>query len=68
MLTEADVFPNMGLSNQAHVRRLTLQDRARLRMCPFLLSASDLLAFANRNPIDDPDEIQDACTKLVTRT
>jgi hypothetical protein len=68
MLTEGDVFPNMGLSNPAHVRRLTLQERARLRMCPFFLTASDLLQTSGRLDCDDPDEIQDACSKPAPRT
>lgn len=68
MLTEAEVFRNLGLSKRFQVRRLTLQERAHLRMCPFLLSADDLLKTANRLTLDDPDEIQDACTKPVART
>ena len=64
MLREADLFPNVGLSNPTHVRDLLLQDRVYLRMIPSKISAYDLLT-AKRSPgvatDDDPDEVQNAC-------
>ncbi len=63
MLTLELLFPNVGRSNPTHLRRLTLQERARLLACPFFLTADDLLKLrTDPKPLDEPDEVQRVCT------
>jgi len=63
MLTEAMIFENIGRSNASDVRRLTLQDRTRLRMCPSSLTAKELIQSEGSFPTQsDADDIQDVCT------
>ncbi len=59
MLTEALVFPNIGRSDPNDLSRLTLQEKARLRMEPGILTARDLLnARGGKKLRDEPQEIQ----------
>jgi len=63
MLTEKSVFPNIGRSDPNDLARLTLQEKARLRMEPGVLTAKDLLAArGGRKVHDEPDEVQRVCT------
>jgi hypothetical protein len=66
MLTEEMLFPNLGRSNPSQVRRLTMQERARLVTCPFFLTADDLLKARNGKPArHEPDEVQIVCTTIT---
>lgn len=59
MLTEQALFPNIGRSDPQDLERLTLQEKARLRMEPGVLTARDLLtARGGRKVRDEPQEIQ----------
>lgn len=58
MLTEADIFPNLGGLTAPQVKELTLQERARLRMSPCLLSPQDLISLRDGAVRSDPDEVE----------
>ena len=59
MLTEAQIFPNIGRSNPNDLARLTLQEKTRLRMEPGILTARDLLTARGGKKIrDEPQEVQ----------
>ncbi len=59
MLTEAQVFPNIGRSDPNDLARLTLQEKSRLRMEPGILTARDLLnARGGKKLRDEPQEVQ----------
>lgn len=59
MLTEAQVFPNIGRSDPNDLARLTLQEKARLRMEPGVLTARDLLNQRGGKKLrDEPQEVQ----------
>lgn len=59
MLTEAQIFPNIGRSNPNDLARLTLQEKTRLRMEPGILTARGLLNARGGQKIrDEPQEVQ----------
>lgn len=65
MLTEDMLFPNVGRSNPSHMRKLTMQERARLVTCPFFLTAEELIkARGDARPRNEPDEVQIVCTTI----
>lgn len=67
MLTEKMVFPNIGRSDPNDLARLTLQERARLRMEAGILTARDLLnARGGKKVTDEPEEVQIACRAPAT--
>lgn len=64
MLTEAQIFPNIGFSKPADIAKLCLQDRVRLRVTASYLTAEDLVKMRTREgaiPRDEPDEVQCVC-------
>ena len=63
MLTERDLFPNLGRLTASEVSRLTMQERTLLRVCSVILTADDLTAMRDRTPNDDPDEVLLAITQ-----
>jgi len=60
MLTEALVFPNVRESSAEALAALSLQERVRMRACPFYLTADDLLTIRKdgERPRDDIDKTQ----------
>lgn len=56
MITERDVFPNLGRLTPSEVSRLTLQERVLLRVSAGFLSADDVISMRRHEPIDIPSE------------
>ena len=59
MLTQAMVFPNLPHDLAGEVRRLTIQEKAELRMSTVPLTARQLLERREgKRPFDEPDLVQ----------
>lgn len=58
MLTEGDVFPNLAGLTAGELGKLTLQERARLRVCPYLMSPSDVISLRTGEARSNPDAVQ----------
>ena len=63
MLTQEQVFPVFPRGNSGEVRRLTIQEKAQLRMAVGALTPKELIKLRQGPVHDEPDEVQRVVSK-----
>lgn len=63
MLTMERVFPFFPRGNSGEVRRLTIQEKATLRMAVGQITPKELIRLRHGPVHDEPDEVQRVCSK-----
>lgn len=63
MLTQERVFPFFPRGNSGEVRRLTIQEKARIRMSAEPITPKELIQMRHGPVHDEPDEVQRVVSK-----